>query len=133
MPLAITLLCEVRTFLDSTPDLSDRHEPRPPGQLVRDDPRYPLQDAGASNYCSIAAARARPTISIVDWQIETRKDAMSRWKRRVDSGDWDAIAAAVDEYGGALLPQLITPSEAARLRKLYADDSLFCSTIDIGS
>ena len=33
--LAITLLSEVRTFLDSTPGLSDRHEPRPPSQLVR--------------------------------------------------------------------------------------------------
>ena len=33
--LAITLLCEVRTFLDSAPSLSDRHQPRPPGQLVR--------------------------------------------------------------------------------------------------
>ena len=29
LPLAITLLCEVRTFLDST------YEPRPPSQLVR--------------------------------------------------------------------------------------------------
>jgi len=56
---------------------------------------------------------------------------MSRWDRRVDSGDWNAIAAGVDEYGGALLPQLITPGEAARLRKLYADDSLFRSTIDM--
>ncbi|GAB4957399.1 hypothetical protein MAHJHV50_32950 [Mycobacterium avium subsp. hominissuis] len=43
LPLAITLLCEVRTFLDSG------YEPRPPGQLVRDDPRYPLRPAGASN------------------------------------------------------------------------------------
>src|ERR1700722_18751856 len=32
LPLAITLLCEVRTFLDS---LLREHEPRPPGQLVR--------------------------------------------------------------------------------------------------
>ena len=35
LPLAITLLCEVRTFLDSMPALSGRHGPRPPGQLVR--------------------------------------------------------------------------------------------------
>lgn len=56
---------------------------------------------------------------------------MSRWKKRVDSGDWDAIAATVGEYGGALLPQLVTRSEAARLRKLYADDNLFRSTIDM--
>ena len=56
---------------------------------------------------------------------------MSRWKRRVDTGDWDAIATAVDEYGGALLPRLVTPTEAARLRGLYADDDLFRSTIDM--
>lgn len=56
---------------------------------------------------------------------------MSRWKKRVDSGDWNAIAAAVDEYGGALLPQLVTPGEAARLRRLYTDDGLFRSTVDM--
>ncbi|CQD17522.1 hypothetical protein BN000_03868 [Mycobacterium europaeum] len=56
---------------------------------------------------------------------------MSRWKKRVDSGDWDAIAGAVNEDGGALLPRLVTTSEAARLRKLYSDDALFRSTIDM--
>ena len=56
---------------------------------------------------------------------------MSRWHTRVASGDWDAIAAEVGEYGGALLPQLITPAEAARLRGLYAEDTLFRSTIDM--
>jgi hypothetical protein len=56
---------------------------------------------------------------------------MANWKKRVDSGDWDAITATVNEYGGALLPRLVTPAEAARLRKLYADDSLFRSTVDM--
>ncbi|WP_102417269.1 2OG-Fe(II) oxygenase [Mycobacterium sp. 4858] len=56
---------------------------------------------------------------------------MSRWKKRVDSGDWDAIAGTVNEDGGALLPRLVTTSEAARLRKLYNDDGLFRSTIDM--
>jgi uncharacterized protein len=56
---------------------------------------------------------------------------MAQWEKRVDSGDWDAITAAVNEYGGALLPKLVTSSEAARLRKLYTDDSLFRSTIDM--
>lgn len=56
---------------------------------------------------------------------------MDRWHRRVDSGDWDAIAAAIGEFGGALLPRLVTPREAARLRELYADDGLFRSTIDM--
>ncbi|MCV7149363.1 2OG-Fe(II) oxygenase [Mycobacterium riyadhense] len=56
---------------------------------------------------------------------------MSRWKQRVESGDWVAINAEVSEFGGALLPRLITTSEAARLRKLYTDDSLFRSTVNM--
>lgn len=56
---------------------------------------------------------------------------MTRWDTRVDSGDWDAIAAELDEYGGALLPRLVTAGEAARLRDLYVDGSLFRKTIDM--
>jgi hypothetical protein len=57
--LAITLLCEVRTFLDSTPDLSDQHEPRPPGQLVRDDQRYSLRNPLTSNSSALTTAQHR--------------------------------------------------------------------------
>lgn len=52
-------------------------------------------------------------------------------KERVDSGDWDAITAAVNDYGGALLPRLLTPAEAARVRKLYSKDELFRATVDM--
>src|ERR1700726_2522546 len=52
LPLAITPLCEVRTFLDSTP--ADRREPRPPGQLVRDDPRYPQRNLLTSGHWAAA-------------------------------------------------------------------------------
>ena len=52
-------------------------------------------------------------------------------RRRVDSGDWDAITAAVNDHGGALLPRLLTSAEAARLRKLYANDELFRATVDM--
>ena len=54
------------------------------------------------------------------------------WRKRVDTGDWDAIAAAVNDFGGALLPRLLTQTEARRLRKLFTDDDLFRSTIDMG-
>jgi uncharacterized protein len=57
---------------------------------------------------------------------------VSRSAKRVDTGDWDAIAAAVGEYGGALLPRLLTPTEARRLRKLYPRNELFRATIDMG-
>lgn len=56
----------------------------------------------------------------------------SRSAKRVDAGDWNAVAAAVGECGGALLPRLLTPTEAQRLRKLYARDELFRATIDMG-
>jgi hypothetical protein len=54
------------------------------------------------------------------------------WRKRVDAGDWDAIASTVDDFGGALLPRLITQTEARRLRNLFTDDDLFRSTIDMG-
>lgn len=53
------------------------------------------------------------------------------WQRRVDAGDWEAIAAELDEVGGALLPRLLTASEAARLRRVYRDDERFRATVDM--
>ena len=40
------------------------------------------------------------------------------WRTRIETGDWDAITAELDEYGGALLPQLLTAAETVQLRKL---------------
>jgi hypothetical protein len=55
------------------------------------------------------------------------------WKKRVDAGDWEAIGATVGDFGGALLPRLLTPTEARRIRTLFTDDDLFRSTIDMGA
>jgi uncharacterized protein len=55
----------------------------------------------------------------------------SDWTKGVDAGDWEAIAADVNDFGGALLPRLLTTTEARRLRKLYANDVLFRATIDM--
>jgi uncharacterized protein len=52
------------------------------------------------------------------------------WQRRVDRGNWDRITAELDDVGGALLPQLVTAREAAKLRSLYERD-MFRSTIDM--
>ncbi|MGV9802790.1 2OG-Fe(II) oxygenase [Mycobacterium sp. NPDC003449] len=54
-----------------------------------------------------------------------------RWGNRVENGDWDAITAEVGEYGGALLPRLLTDAETAALRAMYADDERFRSTVDM--
>jgi hypothetical protein len=54
-----------------------------------------------------------------------------RWRARVDGGDWDAITAELDDYGGALLPQLLTAAETVQLRELYDDRARFRSTVDM--
>ncbi|WP_433216452.1 2OG-Fe(II) oxygenase [Microtetraspora malaysiensis] len=55
------------------------------------------------------------------------------YAERVASGDWEAITQEVNEYGGALLPQLLTPEEAAGIRALYDDrGGVFRTTVDMG-
>ena len=53
------------------------------------------------------------------------------WHRRVETADWDAIAAEINDVGGALLPELMTPAECAAIRGLYPNDKLFRSTVDM--
>ena len=54
------------------------------------------------------------------------------WRDRVESADWAWVTDELDEYGGALLPQLLLPDEAIGIRELYGSDELFRSTIDMG-
>ena len=65
-------------------------------------------------------------------RAQRNEQGTDRWRERVDSGDWDAIMAEINEYGGALLPQLLTPAEAERLRSLYEQDRHFRSTVNMG-
>lgn len=55
----------------------------------------------------------------------------SKWDRRVNGADWEAVAADINDVGGALLPRLMTPSECATVFDLYSDDRLFRATIDM--
>jgi len=57
--------------------------------------------------------------------------AVTKWQKRVNSGDWNAITAEVNDFGGALLPRLLTKTEAEEIRGLYPDDHLFRATIDM--
>jgi hypothetical protein len=57
--------------------------------------------------------------------------APTTWQKRVDAGDWHAITNEINDFGGALLPRLLTKTEAERIRRLYPDDHLFRSTIDM--
>jgi uncharacterized protein len=54
------------------------------------------------------------------------------WRQRVDSGDWNAITAELNDLGGALLPRLLTPAEAAEIRGLYDQARYFRSTVNMG-
>ena len=54
------------------------------------------------------------------------------WRARIEAADWTAITDEVNEYGGALLPQLLTSTEAERIRQLYDEDGLFRSTVTMG-
>ena len=56
----------------------------------------------------------------------------SAWRQRVEAADWDAVAAEINEVGGAVLPELMTAAECAAARDLYPDEALFRKTIDMG-
>lgn len=62
----------------------------------------------------------------------TRRAPTDVWKDRVEAGDWEAIVAEVNEYGGALLPQLLTEAETRGIRELYPREELFRSTVKMG-
>lgn len=49
----------------------------------------------------------------------------------MNASDWDAVTAELDEFGGALLPRLLTDAQATRLRRTYADDERFRATVDM--
>ena len=54
---------------------------------------------------------------------------MDRFARRVAKADWDQVSTGVNDLGCALLPQLLTPAEAARIAGLYDDVDRFRATI----
>jgi uncharacterized protein len=54
------------------------------------------------------------------------------WRDRVESADWAAIRAELDDYGCALTGPLLTPDDAAAIAALYSDDRRFRSTVDMG-
>jgi hypothetical protein len=56
-----------------------------------------------------------------------------RFAQRAEAADWGAVARSLDDEGGALLPQLLTPSECAELARLYdsGGPGLFRATVDM--
>ncbi|OXY88829.1 2OG-Fe(II) oxygenase [Streptomyces diastatochromogenes] len=52
-------------------------------------------------------------------------------RRRVAGTDWAALAAELDEHGGAPTGPLLTPEECADLAALYDKPELFRTTVDL--
>ncbi len=59
------------------------------------------------------------------------KTAVDRFDDRVAEADWAAVTDEVNDYGCALLPQLLTPQECAELVALYDEPDRFRATIDM--
>ncbi|WP_181768410.1 2OG-Fe(II) oxygenase [Streptomyces albidus (ex Kaewkla and Franco 2022)] len=53
------------------------------------------------------------------------------YAQRVAAADWDAVTEEVNEFGCALLPQLLTPAECAELAALYPESEHFRTTVDM--
>lgn len=56
---------------------------------------------------------------------------MDRWEKRVSEADWTATTDEVNEFGCALLPQLLTPRETAEIAALYDEPEHYRSTINM--
>ena len=56
---------------------------------------------------------------------------MNRFAERVAVADWGAVAAELDEYGCALLPQLLNLTECARIIKLWDEPDRFRATVNL--
>ena len=57
---------------------------------------------------------------------------MSDIRARLERLDWTGIEKALDEWGYARTPPVLTPEECVELVGLYADDRRFRSRIDMG-
>ncbi|HEY3750714.1 MAG TPA: 2OG-Fe(II) oxygenase [Pseudonocardiaceae bacterium] len=55
-----------------------------------------------------------------------------KFGKRIADADWKGVAAEVDDYGCAALPQLLTPAECAEIEALYDEPQRFRSTVDMG-
>lgn len=54
-----------------------------------------------------------------------------RFTKRVADADWDTVTAEVNDYGCALLPQLLTAAECERVAALWDEPEHFRATINL--
>jgi hypothetical protein len=63
--------------------------------------------------------------------MTTTTETPGRYAQRVAAADWNGVAGQLDEYGCALLPELLTPAECATIVGLYDEPERFRATIDM--
>lgn len=56
----------------------------------------------------------------------------SPYRRRVDGADWGAVTSQLDDLGCAVLPRLLSSTDARELIALYDRDEAFRSTVAMG-
>ncbi len=56
---------------------------------------------------------------------------MNKWEKRVAAADWAAVTDEVDDYGCALLPQLLTPAECTKIAGLWDKREHFRATVNL--
>ncbi len=78
-------------------------------------------------------AGPRPKRFFCTWRGRHELRLARSLDERVAAADWGAVARALDEEGGALLPQLLTPDECAALAALYesGEPERFRATVDM--
>jgi len=64
-------------------------------------------------------------------RTETGAGTMGRFGDRVAAADWPAVTGELNDFGGALLPRLLTPAECADLAALYDRPERFRATVDM--
>lgn len=57
--------------------------------------------------------------------------ALDRFAERVESANWDVVAAEMNDLGCGLLPQLLTAQECAEIALMYDETEHFRATIDM--
>jgi hypothetical protein len=63
--------------------------------------------------------------------MTTTRNPKDTYARRIDDADWLTVTDEINDYGCALLPQLLTAAQCADLTRLYDQADLFRATINM--
>jgi hypothetical protein len=61
----------------------------------------------------------------------TTRTSTDRFAKRVAKADWSAVTTEVNDYGCALLPELLTPAECRKTIDLWDEPDHFRATVNL--